>query len=767
MDAGGGTDATAKAEDLRLQGNASFKLQDFERAIHLYEAAIAAASPTAATAKTYSNLAASMCKVGKYDEACKAADRATALDSKWAKGWWRRGTCLELIKDFGQAKNCYTIALEQEPKNKVFKYALKKIHERLGVEDSVNGVPVIPLEAAQHLPVSVKAFWRAQSMVGRRMSCLTMEHHFRMIPDHDVNNPTSCEWLFRGFVQWVKGIKGAIADFARSTAQQSAMAWMQISSRAEQFESQDAYFLECERLLGGLPNGDSMSDSLSGFTHLGGLHIYMTTGPGPSSLAAANGYPPIFSPPLHVRHPMYQVMASLWSIYAPLRYLVDNCGFGRNIKISKGTLSAVNLLFSNLGGAPHGLNIKNMEQDPTPEEMVEYVKRQLKAGKTWDKEMRQFVSLNYRSTVLYAGIFRLIVPAAIAESYKLEKWANRFISLLDNEFRVSATESFEEKGTSFRPSLRVGSLMSQLMSLEILRCDQINGPYSMEMTLDLCVDIIEMANSVGNLDRGIEYDRVQDEVAFRRKPLALANSVIAAHLNRLKTLFSPDEFKGIVLHHGLILDEDADCDPFALIAKHYEIAAENELPDANEGSMYWWGAGAAMAQANPSSGITLGQLRRAIRMAEAAEEARDIDLFGENQQLGGSFESLATITARCYDQESDDFVIPQVNLMPPAEGLSATSYMEVEGTVICKDFDGHKKADNEELIEERNKKHTDRMNTSDVQRKHGQTRQGIQSLETLCIRELHKAGEEFAKGRTDGAEIIYNAMVSESKSSET
>eukprot|EP00526_Cylindrotheca_closterium_P006126 CAMPEP_0113605626 /NCGR_PEP_ID=MMETSP0017_2-20120614/2427_1 /TAXON_ID=2856 /ORGANISM="Cylindrotheca closterium" /LENGTH=592 /DNA_ID=CAMNT_0000514127 /DNA_START=57 /DNA_END=1835 /DNA_ORIENTATION=- /assembly_acc=CAM_ASM_000147 len=592
-----------------------------------------------------------------------------------------------------------------------------------------------------------------------------MTHRFSMLPDHDVHNPTSFEWLFRGFIQWIGGIKGAIAEFEKSTSHESAMAWTQLSNQADHFGSQDDYLLACERVLGGLPDSNSMNNSLSGFTHLGGLHLYMTMGL--TNPTAANEHPPIFTPPLYESNPGYQMLAALWSIYVPLSHVVDHCGFGRNIKISKGILCAIDILFANMPGAPNRLNIKNKKQDPSPKEMVEYVKQQLRAGKTWETSIRRFVSVNYRATVLFAGVYRLIMPAQIAESYKFEKWANDFISLLDNEFQVTATESFEEKGTAFRPSIRVGSLMSQLMSLEILRCDQINGPYSMEMVLDLCVDIIEMANRVGSLDRGDEYYYIQDEVAFRRKPLALANSVIAAHLNRLKTLFNPEEFKGIVLHHGLFTDEEADCDPFALIAKHYEIAAENELPDADEASMYWWGAGAAMAQANPSHGFTLGQLRRAIRMAEAAEKARDVELFGENQHLGGSFESLAKITARFYDQKPDDFVIPQVKLLPPTEGGSSTSYLEVEGNVICPDFDGYNNADHQ-ILEEKNREHTDMMNTSDVQREHGQTRQGIPLLETLCIRELHKAGNEFAKGCTDGAEIIYNAMtMSESKSSET
>jgi len=70
------------------------------------------------------------------------------------------------------------------------------------------------------------------------------------------------------------------------------------------------------------------------------------------------------------------------------------------------------------------------------------------------------------------------------------------------------------------------------------------------------------------------------------------------------------------------------------------------------------------------------------------------------------------------------------------------------------------------MYSEKNKTNRELMHTDTVQKEHGQIRQGIQSLETLCIRELHRTGRDFAKGHTDGAEIIYNAMVSGSKMDE-
>lgn len=211
---------SAKAEDLRLQGNDAFKTQDYERALELYEASVAATPDTPDTSKTYSNLAATLSKLGRYEEACKAAERATVLDPKWGKGWWRRGTCLELTKNFAGAKNSYKIAVQLEPKQKEFRKALKNIDKRLGVESTVDGYSVIQPKGSQEIPVSVKAFRRASSILGGG-SYLSMTHRFMALPNHDTKNPTSLEWLFHGFIQWIGGVKGAVAEYAKSTSRES------------------------------------------------------------------------------------------------------------------------------------------------------------------------------------------------------------------------------------------------------------------------------------------------------------------------------------------------------------------------------------------------------------------------------------------------------------------------------------------------------------------------------------------------------------------
>ena len=85
-------------------------------------------------AKVYSNLAAALCKLGKYDDALEAAQNATKVNTEWAKGYWRLGSVYELKKDFLHALNNYEKAVENDPDEGVYNKAFKRMLERLGCE---------------------------------------------------------------------------------------------------------------------------------------------------------------------------------------------------------------------------------------------------------------------------------------------------------------------------------------------------------------------------------------------------------------------------------------------------------------------------------------------------------------------------------------------------------------------------------------------------------------------------------------------------------
>jgi hypothetical protein len=136
----------------------------------------------------------------------------------------------------------------------------------------------------------------------------------------------------------------------------------------------------------------------------------------------------------------------------------------------------------------------------------------------------------------------------------------------------------------------------------------------------------------------------------------------------------------------LVQNQEDDCDPFALAAEHYRIAAENELPDDGNAGIYWWSYAANMARAKPQSGYTLKQLLQAIEMAEAADRVRDVGLWGENEQRGGTYESLAKITADYFQDQVPDAVLPQVKLVRRNNSPDSDTQVMIGEEIICSSF---------------------------------------------------------------------------------
>jgi len=229
-------------------------------------------------------------------------------------------------------------------------------------------------------------------------------------------------------------------------------------------------------------------------------------------------------------------------------------------------------------------------------------------------------------------------------------------------------------------------------------------------------------------------------------------------LNIHRDDFSPEDFKLVLQHHGIIGEGSSQCDPFAIIVKYYRLAAQQELPDGEEAAIYWWGVASNMARASPDSGFTVGELRAAISKAEEAERSRDSYLFGDNEQQGGSYEMLAKATAMHFIDESDSFVLPQVEIERDDGGSKSVS-LRVNNEIVCANFDAAEKISSTFYVE-RNKDlaWTD---TSELEKEHGYDASAprIPPLQTLCVRELHKAGCEFAAGESDPAVIHYKALM--------
>lgn len=116
---------------------------------------------------------------------------------------------------------------------------------------------------------------------------------------------------------------------------------------------------------------------------------------------------------------MYQDVALMFSIQTVLHNMV--AVFGPNLKCSQSVIVASTTFYANIGqknAKPDG------GQPASPEQVAAYIKQQLQAGKTWEGGLRQFVSLQYRGTILYGGMIRLL--GYVAEAYKAERWAHEF-----------------------------------------------------------------------------------------------------------------------------------------------------------------------------------------------------------------------------------------------------------------------------------------------------------------------------------------------------
>ena len=132
-----------EGEKLRLEGNDAFSTKDWERALSLYQQSVKRFQ----NAKTFANMAATMCKLCRYEEATEAAKRASVLDPSWAKGWWRRGIVAELHKEFVHASQYFSLAVKLDPKTAGFRKSLKKAEKRLGLSkptaDNPHGLPTM------------------------------------------------------------------------------------------------------------------------------------------------------------------------------------------------------------------------------------------------------------------------------------------------------------------------------------------------------------------------------------------------------------------------------------------------------------------------------------------------------------------------------------------------------------------------------------------------------------------------------------------------
>ncbi|KAJ0175854.1 hypothetical protein K1T71_009013 [Dendrolimus kikuchii] len=103
-----------KAEQEKELGNDYFKKGDYSTAVKHYTEAI---KRNPDDPKLYSNRAACYTKLAAFDLGLRDCDQCTKLDSKFIKGWIRKGKILQGMQQPSKALTAYQKALELDPSN--------------------------------------------------------------------------------------------------------------------------------------------------------------------------------------------------------------------------------------------------------------------------------------------------------------------------------------------------------------------------------------------------------------------------------------------------------------------------------------------------------------------------------------------------------------------------------------------------------------------------------------------------------------------------
>lgn len=107
--------------ELKSRGNAAFKARRPEEALLLYSRAI---ELNATNHALFGNRSAVNEMLGRGEDALKDAESAITNKPDWAKGYFRKGKALRVLKRYRDSKNAFIEALNIEPDSKVLKKAV-------------------------------------------------------------------------------------------------------------------------------------------------------------------------------------------------------------------------------------------------------------------------------------------------------------------------------------------------------------------------------------------------------------------------------------------------------------------------------------------------------------------------------------------------------------------------------------------------------------------------------------------------------------------
>ena len=233
-------------------------------------------------------------------------------------------------------------------------------------------------------------------------------------------------------------------------------------------------------------------------------------------------------------------------------------------------------------------------------------------------------------------------------------WALEMIEAIDEQYQVTAEGKFGECGSSFVPSIRRAVLQGADLTHRDIRGQSFTltkGP------LPLCKEVefkLKIIKSVAeHPPRSSGLTSLSDEITYRRKPLTYAHGGLASLLGQFpghlkvhhedvgdaapRFEIGGESFGKFMVKH-FMRGEDDPRNLYSVIADHYRLAAENQLMDADDGAILWWGYAANMVRSDGTRGdwkpgdlrvgpsrakedaenYTVGDLRYAISQARIA-----------------------------------------------------------------------------------------------------------------------------------------------------
>ena len=468
----------SSAAELKSAGNDAFGTKDWDRALQLYSQSVRLDGKSQVAAKTWSNLAATLCKLSYFDEALKAAEQGTICDPQWGKAWWRRGVVLSLVREFAYAAKCYERACVLEPSNGTFAQAARDARKVLGIGEakdekgmrkmSLDQAPGVVYRKTDEIKGGPMAAWKkatehAGGLQGWAVSTRAKEVQFLASTGADVDPRefsaedligicSSESWIVGGLIEWVQGLQGGLCQLflagvsPAQAGRDAALRYRELVASGN-FSQEEMKRFEAENF-GGF-SGDAVPQLFCGWVTLaGGGMLWLETGTVASPSNILLPAHPMLNGFAQERHQqMLAITISIANLHATIQQIWAAKTGSNNVLMPAAVQVAVDTWMTNMGNAQH----KDSET-VTVEAAVTYLKKQLHAGISWDDGCRQLVSCWFRGSVLFSQLIRL--QGLGGEAYKMLSWALEMIEAVDEEFQVTAKKRFNECGSAFVPSIR-------------------------------------------------------------------------------------------------------------------------------------------------------------------------------------------------------------------------------------------------------------------------------------------------------------------------